>query len=62
MFETFTVATKDGVIDRQERVALEDLGAALHKRTEALLALMFTVYCPRKGELLPSRSLEGAND
>jgi hypothetical protein len=62
LFETFTNATKDGVIDRHERAALEELGVALHKRTESLLALMFAVYCPRKGELLPKLAHQGANE
>jgi hypothetical protein len=62
LFETFTAATEDGVIDRQERADLEALGVALHKRTEALLALMFAVYCPRKCEVLPNRAPGAADD
>lgn len=61
VFETFTEATKDGVIDRVERAALEELGVTLHKKTEDLLALMFTVYCPRRGELLSRGALEASS-
>ncbi|WP_431477799.1 hypothetical protein [Massilia eburnea] len=52
LYDVFSEATKDGVIDRAERVSLEEIGATLHKRTETLLALMFAVYCPRKGALV----------
>ena len=47
MFATFTAAIADGVIDENERAQLQAQGKALHRKTETLLALMFSVYCPR---------------
>jgi len=51
IFATFTDAVKDGVIDRKERRKLELLGEDLHTKTEELLGLMFSVYCPKAKEV-----------
>lgn len=45
LFNTFTAAVEDGVIDDRERAALEAHGQALHRKVEQLLALTFSVYC-----------------
>jgi hypothetical protein len=47
MFSTFTAAIVDGEIDEKERAQLQGQGEQLHRKTEMLLALMFSVYCRR---------------
>ncbi len=47
MFATFTAAIADGEIDEKERAQLQAQGEQLHRKTETLLALMFSVYCRR---------------
>ncbi|KQV78489.1 hypothetical protein ASD15_22005 [Massilia sp. Root351] len=45
LFSTFTAAIGDDEIDEDERAKLEAQGELLHRKTETLLALMFSVYC-----------------
>jgi hypothetical protein len=45
LFATFTAAIVDGEIDDTERAQLRAQGEQLHRKTETLLALMFSVYC-----------------
>ena len=46
MFTAFTAAVgNDGEIDDAEREKLQAHGEQLHRKTETLLALMFSVYC-----------------
>ncbi len=47
LFDAFTAAVADGVIDDRERSQIEMHGEELHRKTETLLALMFSVYCRR---------------
>ncbi|SDH05530.1 MULTISPECIES: YmfL family putative regulatory protein [unclassified Duganella] len=47
LFNAFIGAIEDNKIDSNERQKLEALGAQLHRKTETLLAVMFSVYCPR---------------
>lgn len=47
LFSTFTAAIEDGEIDDNERAKLQSQGEQLHRKTETLLALMFSVYCRR---------------
>ena len=49
MFRCFREITEDGVIDESERARMQQIGRQMHKRTEALMGLMFAVYCPRTG-------------
>lgn len=45
LFSTFTAAIGDGEIDDAERALLQAKGEQLHRKTETLLALIFSVYC-----------------
>lgn len=45
LFESFTAAAADGVIDDHERAQISAHGQALHRKIEMLMALMFSVYC-----------------
>lgn len=45
LFATFTDAIADGVIDDIERRQLQAQGEQMHRKTETLLALIFSVYC-----------------
>lgn len=43
--KTYSTATKDGEIDKSERVVLEGIGQQMHKTMKELMALMFHIYC-----------------
>lgn len=45
LFSTFSKAVEDGVIDTAERGDIETIGNDMHKKVEALMALMFGAYC-----------------
>ena len=47
LFTAFTKAIEDGLIDDGERELLKAQGELLHRKTETVLALMFSIYCPR---------------
>jgi hypothetical protein len=51
----------DGQIDENERAKLQAMGEALHRKTEMLLALMFSVYCPRTNAVKLPQMREVAN-
>ncbi|MBY0240761.1 MAG: hypothetical protein K2X55_15730 [Burkholderiaceae bacterium] len=51
----------DGKIDDNEREKLQAMGEALHRKTEMLLALMFSVYCPRTNAVKMPAMREVAN-
>lgn len=61
LFESFTAAVADGVIDDRERAQIESHGEALHRKTETLLALMFSVYCCRTSTVRLAQQQEAAN-
>lgn len=45
LFTLFTEAVADGEIDDVERARLQSQGEELHRKTEMLLAVMFSIYC-----------------
>lgn len=47
MWTEFNVSAADGEITDAERARLQAHGRELHKKTEMLLALIFSVYCRR---------------
>lgn len=59
IFSTFTAAIVDGEIDDAERAKLQAQGEELHRKTETLLALMFSVYCRHTStvKLVPAREV-----
>lgn len=61
LFEAFTTAVADGVIDERERAQIESHGAELHRKTETLLALMFSVYCRHSNTVRLAAVTEVAN-
>ncbi len=48
LFSEFARSSADGEIDSNEEDRLKDIGSNLHQKTEQLLTLMFSLYCPRK--------------
>ncbi len=61
LFDAFTAAVADGVIDDRERTQIEMHGEELHRKTETLLALMFSVYCRRTSTVRMMQAPEVAN-
>lgn len=49
--QRFSEATADGEVDRRERADLAAIGDEIHRATQELLALTFSIYCRK-----PSRS------
>lgn len=57
LFATFSDAIADGEIDDKERAQLQAQGEQLHRKTETLLALMFSVYCRRTNTVRLAREV-----
>ncbi|MGZ9713917.1 YmfL family putative regulatory protein [Glaciimonas sp. GNP009] len=55
LFTAFTAAAADGEIDAKERRQLEGLGEDLHRKTEQLLGLIFSVYCRKTKAVMMTR-------
>lgn len=59
LFSEFKVDVADGEIDAKERDRLTEKGESLHRSTQELLALIFSVYCPRSKRIVIRRREEG---
>jgi len=56
--KTFKEAVDDNEIDPGERLDIETIADAMHRKLEELLAVMFQVYCKRARDMA-DRSIDG---